>query len=545
MHKYLVVGLLAVGCGLSDGVALDEPRAPESSVEGAFSSPTATLLDFTFTAKFTTASPLSTSWARSQIDEQMLFTIGHLNGDRSVGRLDKAQYGSIRSTRQTDGRYAHSYTVKLPVSWGSKTNLPTTYTFTLPANVDYEGIEAFTAKYKATCVDRSAHDVDSGSIWYYYRPRASGCTLASADVVTVTATVAPSTLNTSGKYPEYHKVWEDGALKVVAIFGKYEDGATAASDAGIAAYNAFVKALKTLFPGATVTTSPASIPTSPGVAMPDVQFNATLPNGKKVQVNVLLVDNVRTAGPSFDARYAELSTSADLIAYNGHAGLGDNVRALARKGRFVANQYLIVFMNGCDTFAYVDGTLAETRAKLNPGDATGTKYMEFLTNAMPAFFQSVSPATLSVIKGLMSTSTPMTYDQILTSIDKSQVVAVTGEEDNVFVPGMGGIGGTDVTPPPTGEIVKGEGSVARNEEKRFSTALLEPGKYVVTLTGTGDADLYVRAGTAPTTTSWDCRPYQSGSKETCTVTLSSKASLFVMVRGYAATSTFTVSGRAL
>ena len=31
------------------------------------------------------------------------------------------------------------------------------------------------------CVDFSAHDVDAGSMWYYYRPRRSGCTIDEAD----------------------------------------------------------------------------------------------------------------------------------------------------------------------------------------------------------------------------------------------------------------------------------------------------------------------------------------------------------------------------
>ena len=35
--------------------------------------------------------------------------------------------------------------------------------------------------------------------------------------------------------------------------------------------------------------------------------------------------------------------------------------------------------------------------------------------------------------------------------------------------------------------------------------------------GTGDADLYVRAGAAPTTTTYTCRPYLSGNAETCTI----------------------------
>src|SRR5690606_29398907 len=33
--------------------------------------------------------------------------------------------------------------------------------------------------------------------------------------------------------------------------------------------------------------------------------------------------------------------------------------------------------------------------------------------------------------------------------------------------------------------------------------------------GSGDADLYVRFGSAPTTSSYDCRPYKSGNSETC------------------------------
>lgn len=40
---------------------------------------------------------------------------------------------------------------------------------------------------------------------------------------------------------------------------------------------------------------------------------------------------------------------------------------------------------------------------------------------------------------------------------------------------------------------------------------------VDTAGGTGDADLYVRAGSAPTTSSYTCRPYLSGNTETCTI----------------------------
>ena len=34
--------------------------------------------------------------------------------------------------------------------------------------------------------------------------------------------------------------------------------------------------------------------------------------------------------------------------------------------------------------------------------------------------------------------------------------------------------------------------------------------------GSGDADLYIRYGSSPSTTAFDCRPYVAGNTETCT-----------------------------
>jgi hypothetical protein len=86
-------------------------------------------------------------------------------------------------------------------------------------------------------------------------------------------------------------------------------------------------------------------------------------------------------------------------------------------------------------------------------------------------------------------------------------------------------------------------SVAKDEEKRYETPSLPAGRYTFTLTGTGDADLYVKKGSAPSTTSYDCRPYIGGSNETCTVELTAPTVIHVMARGYAASSTFTLAGR--
>lgn len=58
--------------------------------------------------------------------------------------------------------------------------------------------------------------------------------------------------------------------------------------------------------------------------------------------------------------------------------------------------------------------------------------------------------------------------------------------------------------------------------------------------GTGDADLYVRFGAQPTTSSYDCRPYRSGNSETCSFSTPRAGTYYIMIRGYSAYSGVTL-----
>lgn len=488
-----------------------------------FSSDQATLLVFEFDGELVAD---RVGDAERLAENQLLYTIGHLNGDRSVGRFDKLELTDVQRTELEDGRTRVTYHAVMPVAWGSKVNLPETYELTLPLHVDRNDFEAFTEKYDRSCVDWGAHDVDAGSMWYYYRPHRSGCSLEEADVFTTTATVTVSPENTEGKYPEYHEVWKDDALTVVAIFGKYEDGATS-GDAGINAYDRFVSTMRARLELHGLETVPAEVPSKPGVGTPDIEMRATLPDGRTVEVVTLLVDNVRTAGATFDARYESLSGGADMIFYNGHAGLGANVEALARKGAFEAGKYQIFFMNGCDTFAYVDGHLAEERAKLNPDDPTGSRYMDMITNVMPSYFHSMANASMALIDGLLAYESPQTYDTIFTKIDRSEVVVVTGEEDNVFTPGY--------TPGGSGwEGFAAADSLERGASVAYDLGELPAGAYAITTAGDdgGDVDLYVAEGRVATLEDYDHRPYLDGSNESVTLTLEAPARVHVMVHAY-------------
>jgi hypothetical protein len=529
MHRIaLPLSLLLAACGGPDTLEVTDGDVTKAGDGKYDSSAEAVFVDMEFDGVVRSTSSFNPSRV---IEDQLLYTIGHLNGVRGVGRLDRLELSDIETTAVTGG-FEIRYHARLPVAWGRRDSVPATYTFELPRDMSFAGQQAFADKYADDCVDFGAHDVDPGNMWYYYRNEAFRCELDDADIVTLEATVSLSAINTTGKYPEYHKVWEDDHLEVVAIFGKYEDGATSNFDAGISAYNAFLSRIRGELSGLdNVRSEPATVPSRPGVDLPDVEFFAETAGGRTVHVTTLLIDGVRTAGPEFDARYASLSADADLIVYSGHAGLGANIRALARKGDWKAGQYVVVFMNGCDTYAYVDGAINQAHADLNPDDPTGTRYVDMVTNALPAFFHSTPGATLAMLRGLLSFDAPMTYEQIFGDIDRAQVVLVSGEADNEFVPGGGG-------DPEPWEGINESGTVARDAEIRWESPTLASGRYVFEMTGTSDADLYVRVGEAPTTQLWDCRPFKASSNEICAVDITTPAPVHVMVRGWSASSTW-------
>ena len=63
----------------------------------------------------------------------------------------------------------------------------------------------------------------------------------------------------------------------------------------------------------------------------------------------------------------------------------------------------------------------------------------------------------------------------------------------------------------------------------------------VTSGGSGDADLFVKFGSKPTSSSYDCRPYVGGNNESCTLTNGS-GTYYIMINGYSAFSGLSLTG---
>ncbi len=79
-------------------------------------------------------------------------------------------------------------------------------------------------------------------------------------------------------------------------------------------------------------------------------------------------------------------------------------------------------------------------------------------------------------------------------------------------------------------------SGAKGSEKVFTVEIPAGAKnLVIELSGgSPDADLYVKFGAKPTTSSYDCRPYTSGNNEKCSVASPKTGTYQIVVRGYTA-----------
>jgi len=110
-------------------------------------------------------------------------------------------------------------------------------------------------------------------------------------------------------------------------------------------------------------------------------------------------------------------------------------------------------------------------------------------------------------------------------------------------------GGVVTPPPPTGSELENGVSVdnlsAGTGEELAFTMEVPAGSANLTFNmsgGSGDADLYVRFGSAPTTSTYDCRPYKSGNTESCSFTSPQTGTYHVMIRGYSSFSGVSLVG---
>lgn len=131
----------------------------------------------------------------------------------------------------------------------------------------------------------------------------------------------------------------------------------------------------------------------------------------------------------------------------------------------------------------------------------------------------------------MATAIVNTANTLFPSGNHDDVFRQKFEDQNILTSGGGGGGGGTVLS--NGQTVSGL-SASSGEWLHYTIEIPSgASNFSASISGgSGDADLYTRAGAQPTTGSYDCRPYQGGNNETCTAASPAAGTMHVSIRAY-------------
>jgi len=409
---------------LTLGACSSPDATDDAASNGAITSNDGAVLELAFTGEVIADKDTP---ARQAVVSQLQYIQGTLTTDvQANGQVGLVTLTEVRETPSGDKK-AVAFTASLPVIWPKGTESPKSYDLALPH--DATKLQDFNAKYDGKC---GKNEYGQETFWHDWNPKAAGCTIDEIDVHRSTATVRPHPLTTEGKYPEYDQVWADDELDVVAVFGIIESNTP--DDEGAREREAVISAIS-----ATLTDA-KRVDNQPGPSsIKDSTVTGTLMVGGKqrtVKLDAILVNELSSTGADFDDRFGAASEGADLLVYSGHSGLGANINAFAQKSRAKKGKYNLVYLNGCQSFAYLGTTMHDKHIAANGADVDphGTKYLDVVANALPAYGDN-GRTTLDIYNAVIGyKEAPKTYNKLLEDFPTIHLVAVFGEEDNTFTP---------------------------------------------------------------------------------------------------------------
>ncbi|MBX3710831.1 MAG: pre-peptidase C-terminal domain-containing protein [Lysobacter sp.] len=159
------------------------------------------------------------------------------------------------------------------------------------------------------------------------------------------------------------------------------------------------------------------------------------------------------------------------------------------------------------------GTTYSVSGSVTNSAGTGIAGVVVSTGSVSATTSSTGAYTLGGLANGSYTLTPSLSGHTFSPTSRSVTVNGANVTGQTFTGTATGTGGTVVHNVNLPSVSSGNWSSMYTVSIPAGTTSL-----VVNISGgTGDADLYVRAGSAPTTSSYTCRPYLNGNTETCTI----------------------------
>ncbi|SFS13552.1 pseudolysin [Dyella sp. OK004] len=244
-------------------------------------------------------------------------------------------------------------------------------------------------------------------------------------------------------------------------------------------------------------------------------------SGQSGGMNEAFSDMAGEAAEFYDRGQNDFLVGADIVKTS--AGIGDALRYMCnppQDGGSIGNAS--DYYNGLDVH-YSSGVYNKAFCLLAKTSGWGTRKAFEVFQRANALYWNASETFNSGACGVQKAATDLAYS----------VSDVTAAFTGVGVTCSSGGGGS--TSLQNGVAVTGQ-SGASGAVLNFTVDIPAGARNLVIASsgGSGDADLYVKFGSAPSTSSYDCRPYKAGNNESCSFATTKTGKYYVQLRGYSA-----------
>lgn len=287
---------------------------------------------------------------------------------------------------------------------------------------------------KNRCTDE--HYDSEGDFFYFWDPDKEGCPLRgnSEDVLRIEGKLKqlPNTLST---YPEYDRLYLADELNISVFLGYIDDDPKISrnKDHG---HRTFRELKKKLISQGYLVVEEKNFKTINYLVRLEKDLRNQLGVKQTVKVSLLLSDSsVGITDQTFVRSFSEALMNSQIVAYDGHSGLGGNLDF----GRFGINQlpsfYQIYFFNGCSSYPYFNSIFFDQKP-------AGKKNLEIITAGLPTLTSTSTSNMLSFLAPFIGGKI-YSYQTILRSLERSNneegtyLMGVNGDEDNLFKPKEG------------------------------------------------------------------------------------------------------------
>jgi len=281
------------------------------------------------------------------------------------------------------------------------------------------------------CTDEHYNSEDD--LFYFWDPELKGCPL-KGDTKTVQHIDGKlkKLNNTKSSYPEYDRLYLNQELKVSIFFG-YIDDYPAKIGKKDDAYLAFEDVEAELLAHGFEVMEEKTFGKINHLRVFEKSLINQLGQKQKVVVEMLLSDtSLNSTDSVFVSAFTKALMESQIVAYDGHSGLGGNLDISRFPISKLKSQYQVYFFNGCSSYPYFNGMYFSKKPQ-------GKKNLEIITSGLPTLSSTSATNMLAFIDPFIQGKT-ISYQTLLNRIENSNgnedtyLMGVNGDEDNSFKP---------------------------------------------------------------------------------------------------------------